>query len=238
MLRLYAEYHGVDTRGWQRVPWREVPVPWLKPAEVGALRSALRSSRVDGEERAFVLDLLVGTGLRLGELLALRWRDVDLEANLVVVRSGKGSKTRTIPMPEDGPAVVRRAMESLREEFWRRYPKMSLDGSRLIWDPVCRLMLLDVVNLLRLAARRAGLSALATHPHVMRHTYSMELTMAGVPAPVLQRLLGHSNLRTTGRYTQASGADIVDALRRAGQGGDPNTNRPSANTTGISPRPA
>jgi site-specific recombinase XerD len=216
VLRLFAEFCGVPTVGWQRARWREVPISWLKPTEVDAMRDALLASRHDGPDRAFVLDLLVGTGLRLGELAALRWRDVDLEQDLILVRSGKGSKSRTIPLPGDGPPVVRRALQSLIEAFWRHYPNRSLDETRLVKEGVCPFQRWQVQNFLRSAAKRAGLSAMTIYPHLLRHTYATTLTMAGVPAPVVQRLLGHASLGTTSRYTRATGADAADALRRAG----------------------
>jgi len=216
VLLLYADFSGVDTRGWQRVGWREVPVEWLRDQEFDALRRAAADSRRAGEDRAFALDFLRGTGLRLSEFLSLRWRDVDLNEGRVTVRSGKGGKFRAVPLPEDGPPEMARAIRSAREMFWRHHPDLDLDEARAVRDFVWpereewRLH-----NWLRAATNRARLGA-PVHPHVLRHSFATSLVLQGVPAPVVQRLLGHSSLSTTSRYVRTTGIDIIEALRHVG----------------------
>jgi site-specific recombinase XerD len=221
VLLLFARFVGLATDGWQQPRWREVPIEWLRDQEFEALRRAALDSPREGEDRAFALDLLRGTGVRLGEFLSLRWRDIDLEDGRVLVRSGKGGKPRAIPLPEDGPPEMRRAIDSAREAFWRRYPKKSLAEARGVRDFVWpdRLQW-QFHNWLRAAAVRAGLPGMV-HPHTLRHSFATSLGLQGVPLPVVQRLLGHSSLGTTSRYTRATGVDIVDALRAAGKPAEP-----------------
>lgn len=218
ILHLYADFLKVETEGWQRPRQKGVPVQWLRDNEYTALREALLASPdpKDGLDRAFLLDFLRGTGLRLGEFQALRWRDLDMEAGSVLVRSGKGGKMRVIPLPYDGPPAMSRALEAAQQAFWRVHPKETLSEARLVgdkvsvWDHGWRIQ-----NFLREGARRAGLTTLGIHPHVLRHSFAVDLTIRGVPQAVIQRLLGHASPATTARYQQVSPVDIVTALRRA-----------------------
>jgi len=216
IVLLYAEFCGVDTKGWQRPQSRETPTAYLKEPEYEALRAALLASPRDGEDRAFLADFLRGTGLRLGEAMALRWRDVDLEAGTVTVRSGKGGKMRVVPIPWEGPPAMVRALEEAQRAFFRRHPEKTLGEARLVPDRVFPWEnWYDVENLLKAAAKRARLTGLEVHPHVFRHTFAVDLTMRGVPQAVIQRLLGHANPATTSRYQQVAPVDIFDALRAA-----------------------
>ncbi|MBF6555554.1 MAG: tyrosine-type recombinase/integrase [Acidimicrobiales bacterium] len=216
VLLLFAEHMDISTKGWQRPRSREVAVAWLRDAELEALRRALADSECDGPDRVFAVDFLRGTGLRLGEFLALRWRDVDMEEGLVTVRSGKGGKLRVVAVPWDGPPAGVRAIEGATAAFWRRHPERTLAEARAVTGPVAPWRRQwEVHNWLRAGALRAGLGGVAVHPHLFRHGYTLDLVMRGVPLPVVQRLLGHSSLRTTSRYAQVTPVDIVEALRKA-----------------------
>ena len=219
VLHLFAAHLKVDTDGWQRPRQKDVPVQWIRDNEYAALREALAASRRDGPARVFLLDFLRGTGLRLGEFQALRWRDIDMEAGIVLVRSGKGGKMRSVPIPYDGPPAMCRALEAVQEAFWRAYPKNTLAEARLIQTRVSKWEHgWDIQNFLRAGGKRAGLSALQIHPHVLRHSFAADLTLRGVPQAVIQRLLGHASPATTARYQQIAPTDIVDALRKASDG--------------------
>ena len=52
--------------------------------------------------------------------------------------------------------------------------------------------------------------------HALRHSYGMELALRGVPLPVIQQLLGHTDPRTSSIYTTAHATDLTDTLRAAG----------------------
>ena len=150
--------------------------------------------------------------------MLLRWRDVDFEGETVTVRSGKGGKLRVVPLPWEGPPALVRAMESARAAFWRRHPAKTLPEARLVsdfvWPDRDRWR---VNNLLKAAATRAGLQGVEIHPHVLRHSYAVDLTLRGVPQAVIQRLLGHASPSTTGRYQKIAPLDIIEALRKAAQ---------------------
>jgi integrase/recombinase XerD len=219
VLLLYADFIGIDTKGWQSPKMRETATSYLRENEYQLLLRGLAASPRDAEDRRFLAEFLRGTGLRLAEFQSLRWRDLDMEIGTVTVRSGKGGRTRTVPMPWDGPPAVARAIESATEQFWRKFPDKTLAEARLvtervsIWEHAW-----EIENFLREAAKRAGLSGIECHPHVLRHSFAVDLTLRGVPQAVVQRLLGHASPATTGRYQKIAPVDIIDALRKAGKG--------------------
>jgi site-specific recombinase XerD len=158
------------------------------PATVGADEPPIRA-RDDA-----VLELLYGSGLRVGELCALGPDDVDLRARLVRVW-GKGAKQRRVPLSEP-------ATDALRE--WLEHHRRALAASGSPDDAVFlnraghRLTPRDVR---RIIDRRA---LAPTHPHALRHSFATHLLDGGADLRAVQELLGHADLSTTQIYTHVS----------------------------------
>ncbi len=140
------------------------------------------------------------TGMRLGELIALRWQDVDFERAVVQVNlsfthgrlgSPKSGRSRELPMT-DG---LKRALRAHRERadegelVFRR-----LRGGRLSRDAI--------KHPFRRATKAAGLPVIRIHD--MRHSFASQLAMAGTPMPVLKAYMGHADIKTTMRYAHLS----------------------------------
>ncbi len=137
-------------------------------------------------------------GLRLGEMLALRWEDADLVAGRIVVRrsvsrgkvtSPKGGRSRELPLGEG----VRRALKEHRH--LRGELVLCGQDGRMFTKNECKWPLWR-------ACKRAGLRRIGWH--VLRHTFASHLVMRGVPLKAVQELLGHSDIRTTMRYAHLS----------------------------------
>ena len=141
-----------------------------------------------------VLELLYGSGLRVGELCALTPTDLDLARGRALVW-GKGGKQRAVPLSEPAVVALRAWLEVHREAF--------LTGS----SPIESLFLnqrghrLTPRDVRRLLDRRA---AAPTHPHALRHTFATHLLDGGADLRAVQELLGHADLATTQRYTHVS----------------------------------
>ena len=138
------------------------------------------------------------TGLRMGELLALRWRDIDFEGSLVRVRASysagvlttpKSGKVRSVPLAPD----VARALDGLsrRERFTDEddlvFPGElggPLDGSALR-------------RRYKAALKRAGLRGLRFHD--LRHTFGTRM-IAKADIRRVQEWMGHADIQTTMRY--------------------------------------
>ena len=141
-----------------------------------------------------VLELLYGSGLRVGELCSLRVGDLDLARGRATVW-GKGSKQRTVPLSD--PAV-----DALRS--WISEHRQSLLGGHAPADALFvnqRGRQLTPRDVRRLLDRRA---AAPTHPHALRHTFATHLLDGGADLRAVQELLGHADLSTTQRYTHVS----------------------------------
>lgn len=148
---------------------------------------------VDLRDRA-VVELLYGSGLRVGELCGLRPRDVDLARGQVLVW-GKGSKQRQLPMSESSVEAVRAWVEGGRRALaTAETPADALFVNR-------RGHRLTPRDVRRILDRRA---ASPTHPHALRHTYATHLLDGGADLRAVQELLGHSDLATTQLYTHVS----------------------------------
>ena len=146
----------------------------------------------DVRDRA-VLELLYGSGLRVGELCSLRPRDVDLVRAQVLVW-GKGSKQRQLPMSESSVESVRAWLEVRRGMVTGDTPPDALFLNR-------RGHRLTPRDVRRILDRRA---ASPTHPHALRHTFATHLLDGGADLRAVQELLGHSDLATTQLYTHVS----------------------------------
>jgi site-specific recombinase XerD len=166
----------------------------------------LREAERHGNKRNLaILQLLRHTGLRVGELCNLRLGDVTISERKgeVLVRGGKGTKDRTIPLNND----VRRAVEAYKQVRPRVADDRLFVGQR--GQP---LRPQGVQLVVRKYARRAGLPEVT--PHVLRHTFAKHVLDAGEDLATVQRLLGHERLETTAIYTQPTARDLEAAVRR------------------------
>jgi len=141
-----------------------------------------------------VVELLYGSGLRVGELCGLRPGDLDLPKRLVVVW-GKGSKQRQVPMSEPSVDAV---------QAWLAYGRSAMATPDTPSDALFlnkrgkRLTSRDVRRILDHRAISP------THPHALRHTYATHLLDGGADLRAVQELLGHGDLATTQLYTHVS----------------------------------
>jgi integrase len=167
----------------------------------------LTAARGRGAEACLMVLLGGDAGLRLGEIVALEWRDVDLAARrLTVQRSDwqgrvtmpKGGRSRQLPMTQRLTA----ALKAVRRLGVERVLRQS-DGSAMTRD--------RVIKTVRGAQRLAGIEQGGVH--ILRHTFCSHLAMKGAPAKAIQELAGHADLSTTQRYMHLSPAATEDAIR-------------------------
>lgn len=167
---------------------------------------------------AAIVELLYGTGIRVGELVSLDVRDLDLHKGDVRVM-GKGGKERVVPIP----AQARRALERWLGE--RRNPGVLAEPLFVVLrrnkeTEARRLADRDVRRMLEKRARDGGLQD-RVHPHRLRHSYATHLLDMGADLREIQELLGHVSLSTTQKYTAVS----VEHLRQVYDSAHPRARR-------------
>jgi integrase len=209
------------------VKYREIHVPRFRlyktepsPFEFLDFDEAERFMDVIPPQWTTMCLVALRTGLRIGEMLALKRSDLDLGAGRLIVRHTrwngveylpKGGRGREVPLSDD-------AIDALKAHRHLRgsYVFCHEDGSPLSHSE-CK----DVVPF---ACSKAGLAKRLTF-HGLRHTFASHLAMRGVPLKTIQELLGHATMDMTMRYAHLSpdvkrdAVKLLDAVRPRGHGG-------------------
>jgi integrase len=151
--------------------------------------------------------LLAGSaGLRRGEIIALKWTDIDLARKTMrvdrafwrkVEDSPKGGRGRPLPLTQE-------LVDALKAHRHLRERVLYSEKGRVLSNRTIR-------NWLVRAQRRAVLEANGGI-HILRHTFCSHLAMAGVPAKAIQELAGHADLKTTQKYMHLSPANRSAAM--------------------------
>ena len=162
-------------------------------------------------DRALV-ELLYGTGIRIGELVALDVRDLELRAQEIRVM-GKGGKERVVPIPEQARLALSAWLDVRRHPGLMSEPLFISLRARREEQPR-RLAAREARRILRERGLRADLGE-HVHPHRLRHSYATHLLDMGADLREIQELLGHASLSTTQKYTAVSVEHLRDVYDRA-----------------------
>lgn len=150
-----------------------------------------------------VLEILYGSGVRVGELCGLDLDSVDLAGGAMSVW-GKGSKQRRVPLSQPAVTAVR-AWMAIRHDVVAATAGPALFGNQ-------RGVRLTPRDVRRIVDRR---SARPTHPHALRHSFATHLLDGGADLRAVQELLGHADVATTQRYTHISNHRLREAYAEA-----------------------
>jgi integrase/recombinase XerC len=154
-----------------------------------------------------MLELFYSSGLRLSELAALRWDQIDTGSGLLRV-TGKGNKTRLVPI---GSYAVR-ALDA-----WRRV-RGNFAGfeepSVFVSQRGAPISVRTVQARIRYWARRQGLPQ-QVHPHLLRHSFASHLLESSGDLRAVQELLGHADISTTQVYTHLDFQHLASVYDKA-----------------------
>ncbi len=182
--------------GWRWVKEDQKPPRIITPEEEAALLDA--AEKLYGHQmRTFIVTAL-STGGRSGELLGLSWSNVDLETGRITFTETKGRRDRIIPIDDDPNLVneLRRLRVQTQQDVG---PFTSLAG-----DPWGRWVRVRTL---------AGVKDVTIHD--CRRTFCCRLIRAGTSLPTVQKLAGHSDIKTTLRYYNwVSDSDLCDGMRK------------------------
>ena len=161
----------------------------LDTDQAAQLFTGAAKSDLELRDRAMI-ELLYGSGLRLAELVAINVRDLDLASGFVTV-TGKGDKTRVVPVGKAAQAALR-AWLGTRPGVGGDEALFTARGARISPRNV-------QLRLKRLAAATSGNDGV--HPHMLRHSFASHVLESSGDLRSVQELLGHANLSTTQIYT-------------------------------------
>ncbi len=142
-----------------------------------------------------IIKILYGCGLRVSELINLKKEDINFEERLIHIHLGKGKKDRFVKIPE-----------SILEEI-KAY---TLLNKQIILFPSNRggkLTKKTIGKIVETAGKKAKIKK-DVYPHLLRHSFATHLLEQGTDLRIIQKLLGHSDIKTTQIYTQISQANI------------------------------
>ena len=178
---------------------------------LGAIPGGDGASWGDHRDR-LIIQILFWSGIRLGELVALRLDDLDGGSRLIRIRQGKGKQARFVPYPAGMETGLLRYLVSLPVCDVVGALFCSDDGNGGARGSLGRG---GVRQMLKRRCRRAGISYCS--PHAFRHGFAMAMLNAGgIEMGVLAKLLGHSDVRVTqGIYADWETAALKRAYIRA-----------------------
>jgi len=139
--------------------------------------------------------LALNTGLRLSEILALKWEDIDLRNRVVKVRSDeefttKGKRNRMVPINDFLAGVLSRVSRHITSPFVIYNKGGASPKACKVWSRF------------KYALKQAGLPHFRVHD--LRHTYGTTLAANGVDVVTIMKLMGHSDIKTTMRYLHSA----------------------------------
>jgi site-specific recombinase XerD len=141
-----------------------------------------------------ILMFLYYTGIRLHEIVNVKWEDIDFDRGVIHLKVTKGSKDRVIFFHEK--------LKNFISEFnLKRQGLVFLSNTGEKYDKR------SIQMVVRNAAKRAGIAKRVT-PHTLRHSFATHLLEGGADIRHIQNLLGHANLQTTQIYTHVANKDI------------------------------
>jgi integrase/recombinase XerD len=148
---------------------------------------------IDSARDRLLFLLMLRCGLRVSEVCALTWKDIDLTAGTALILNGKGKVDRVAYLSPDVEQALR---------LWQQVQKPSsgylFPGQKPRQGPLVRH---SVNGIMRAYLRQAGIET-DYSPHCLRHTFATQLLNAGVRLEVLKELMGHRALHMTLRYTE------------------------------------
>jgi integrase/recombinase XerC len=176
--------------------------------QVKGLLEAGTSSALEVRDVA-MFELFYSSGLRLSELNALDITDLDLADRSLIVRSGKGGKSRVLPI---GGKAVKAINNWLQERS--KLQVIADDAALFVTTKGRRLGQRSIELRLSLWCKKKGLDQ-HIHPHMLRHSFASHMLESSQDLRAVQELLGHSNISTTQIYTHLDFQHLAEIYDKA-----------------------
>lgn len=145
-----------------------------------------------------IVTVALHSGMRMGEILNLRWPDLDFHASFILVRDSKNGQARHVPM------------DATLATLFSAYPRHP--ETDLVFASPTGARFTDIRVGFQNACHRAAITDL--HFHDLRHTFASQFMMAGGDLYILKEILGHASITMTQRYAHLSPAYKIKAIDR------------------------
>lgn len=176
----------------------------LNENEVEELLKAPNTSDDQGLRDRAMLELLYACGLRVSELITIMVTEVSLNDGVIRI-TGKGDKTRLVPMGEEASHWIEQYLKSSRDNLLKekksKYLFVTARGGAMTRQAFW--------YLIKRYAVASGIKHVIS-PHVLRHAFATHLLNHGADLRVVQMLLGHSDISTTQIYTHVARERLKD----------------------------
>lgn len=140
-----------------------------------------------------IVGIAIHSGMRRGELLGLRWKDVDFKGRMIYLETTKNGERRVIPTNDTVYSTLKALPRYLHEELV--FPGINGNMLSMAFKRACK---------------RAGIEGCRYHD--LRHTHASHLVMGGTSLRAVQTLLGHKDIRMTLRYSHLSPEHLMEAV--------------------------
>lgn len=156
----------------------------------------------ENTKHTVILAILYSCGLRVSELINLRWKDIDRERMVINIIQAKGKKDRQVMLSEH--------LIPLLTKYWREYKSKEFVLNGQFPEKELRYSARSVGEVIKQLAKKAGINK-SVHTHIMRHNCFTHMVENGVDINIIQKLAGHSSVKTTAIYTHIS-SNIISKI--------------------------
>ncbi len=175
--------------------------------QINGLLDAGTNSALEIRDLA-MFELFYSSGLRLSELAALNLTDVDLPDNSLIVRTGKGGKSRLLPIGSKAVTAINNWLQQRLKNVAAAEPALFVSNRGT------RLSQRSIELRLEQWCKKKGIAE-HIHPHMLRHSFASHLLESSQDLRAVQELLGHSNISTTQIYTHLDFQHLADVYDMA-----------------------
>ena len=175
--------------------------------QIKSLLEAGANSTIEIRDLA-MFELFYSSGIRLSELAQLNLTDIDLTDKTLMVRSGKGGKSRMLPIGSKAVAAINTWLEHRIKSI------TSTETALFISTRGTRLGQRSIELRLKQWCKKKGIAE-NIHPHMLRHSFATHLLESSQDLRAVQELLGHSNISTTQIYTHLDFQHLADVYDSA-----------------------
>jgi integrase/recombinase XerD len=189
-VKLFYQLTGKQPLKFKHIPYpkkdKKLPIV-LSVAEIQKMFTVCENLK-----HKAILSLLYSTGLRVSELINLKWKDIDRSRMIINVIGGKGMKDRQLPLNQ--------VLIDVLAAYYKEYKSVDYVFNGQNTPQYSDRTVLEVVKQL---AVKAGINK-RVYTHLIRHCTMTHLVEQGLDINIIQRLCGHSNVKTTATYLHIS----------------------------------